>query len=132
MVSDFDNFSFYTAYPGSKSLAPLFDTPEAQSGVTNSPYPGNTVSTRIGNVSVRQLRGDEIFNTLSIIPMLIKLIFVLPFFPKAHKFVEFIDATWVRYMWWVYLIGLIWTAEFILACQQMVIAGAVAIWYFDG
>ncbi|XP_034241334.1 CTL-like protein 1 [Thrips palmi] len=94
-------------YPGSRSLAPLFEPPEAEAaGVTNSPYPGNTVSTRIGNVSVRQLR--------------------------AHKFVEFIDATWVRYMWWVYLIGLIWTSEFILACQQMVIAGAVAIWYFDG
>lgn len=43
---------------------------------------------------------------------------------------EFTDATWVRYMWWVYLIGLVWTSEFILACQQMVIAGAVARWYF--
>lgn len=44
--------------------------------------------------------------------------------------VEFKDATWVRYMWWVYIIGLIWTSEFILACQHMVISGAVAKWYF--
>lgn len=48
----------------------------------------------------------------------------------AFTLVEYTDATWVRYMWWVYLIGLVWTSEFILACQQMVIAGAVARWYF--
>nr|CAD7579390.1 unnamed protein product [Timema californicum] len=34
-------------------------------------------------------------------------------------------------MWWVYMIGLVWVSEFILSCQQMVIAGAVAHWYFD-
>lgn len=44
--------------------------------------------------------------------------------------IEFEDASWVRYMWWVYIIGLIWSSEFILACQHMVIAGAVAKWYF--
>lgn len=44
--------------------------------------------------------------------------------------VEFKDATWVRYMWWVYIIGLIWTSEFLLACQHMIISGAVAKWYF--
>ncbi|XP_050535213.1 choline transporter-like 1 [Daktulosphaira vitifoliae] len=44
--------------------------------------------------------------------------------------VEFKEATWVRYMWWVYVIGLIWSTEFILACQHMIIAGAVAKWYF--
>jgi len=44
--------------------------------------------------------------------------------------VEFEDATWVRYMWWVYIIGLIWSSEFVLACQHMIISGAVAKWYF--
>ncbi|VVC27985.1 Hypothetical protein CINCED_3A023837 [Cinara cedri] len=44
--------------------------------------------------------------------------------------VEFKDATWVRYMWWVYIIGLIWSSEFVLACQHMIISGAVAKWYF--
>lgn len=44
--------------------------------------------------------------------------------------VEFKDATWVRYMWWVYIIGLIWSSEFILACQHTIISGAVAKWYF--
>jgi len=44
--------------------------------------------------------------------------------------VEYVDATWVKYMWWVYLIGLIWTSEFIVGCQVMVISGSVAHWYF--
>lgn len=51
---------------------------------------------------------------------------------KIFTIVQYADATWVRYMWWVYFIGLVWTSEFILACQQMVIAGAVAMWYFNG
>ncbi|XP_023014010.2 choline transporter-like protein 1 [Leptinotarsa decemlineata] len=44
--------------------------------------------------------------------------------------VEYIDASWVKAMWWVYIIGLIWTSEFIMACQQMVIAGSVAHWFY--
>ncbi|XP_057653287.1 choline transporter-like 1 [Diorhabda carinulata] len=44
--------------------------------------------------------------------------------------VEYVDASWVRGMWWVYFIGLIWTSEFIMACQQMVIAGSVAHWFY--
>ncbi|XP_033222365.1 CTL-like protein 1 [Belonocnema kinseyi] len=51
---------------------------------------------------------------------------------KTFTLVEYVDSTWVKYMWWVYIIGLIWTAEFITACQNMVIAGAVAHWYFRG
>ncbi|XP_050304964.1 choline transporter-like 1 [Anthonomus grandis grandis] len=46
------------------------------------------------------------------------------------KVVEYIDADWIQGMWWVYFIGLIWTSEFIMACQQMVIAGAVAHWFY--
>lgn len=48
----------------------------------------------------------------------------------AFTFVEFVDSTWVKYMWWVYIIGFIWISEFITSCQSMVIAGAVAHWYF--
>ncbi|XP_070168788.1 choline transporter-like 1 [Polyergus mexicanus] len=51
---------------------------------------------------------------------------------KTFTLVEYVDATWVKYMWWVYLIGLIWTSEFIVACQAMVISGSVAHWYFRG
>ncbi|KAM9329631.1 choline transporter-like protein 1 [Gastrophryne carolinensis] len=36
----------------------------------------------------------------------------------------------LQYMWWYHLIGLIWISEFILACQQMTIAGAVVTYYF--
>ncbi|KAL1497270.1 hypothetical protein ABEB36_008263 [Hypothenemus hampei] len=46
------------------------------------------------------------------------------------KVVEYVDATWIKGMWWVYFIGLIWTSEFIMACQQMVIAGSVAHWFY--
>jgi len=49
---------------------------------------------------------------------------------KKLTMVEYIDKTWVCYMWWVYFIGLIWTSEFIMGCQSMVIAGAVAHWYY--
>lgn len=31
---------------------------------------------------------------------------------------------------WYHIVGLIWTTEFIFACQQMVISGAVALWFF--
>lgn len=45
--------------------------------------------------------------------------------------VNFADPSWVRYMWWYAIIGYLWTTEFILGCQQMVIAGAVSSWYFN-
>lgn len=61
------SFLKISAYPGSKSLAPLFDATESQAGVTNSPYPANSVSNRIGNVSVRQLRGMVIAVKLSVL-----------------------------------------------------------------
>ena len=36
----------------------------------------------------------------------------------------------IEAFWWYHLVGIVWTSEFILACQQMVVAGAVAMWYF--
>ncbi|XP_041976580.1 choline transporter-like 1 isoform X2 [Aricia agestis] len=45
--------------------------------------------------------------------------------------IEF-DPVWVKSMWWMCLISLIWGSEFILGCQQMTIAGAVSHWYFRG
>lgn len=36
----------------------------------------------------------------------------------------------IQVFWWYHLVGLVWTAEFILAAQQMLVAGAVATWYF--
>jgi len=44
--------------------------------------------------------------------------------------IEYEPNTKLRVFWWYHVIGLIWTSEFILACQQMVIAGSVALWYF--
>jgi solute carrier family 44 protein 1 (choline transporter-like protein) len=45
--------------------------------------------------------------------------------------IDYSEEVWVKYMWWIYLIGLIWCSEFILSCQQMVIASAVSSWYFS-
>ncbi|KAF0289717.1 CTL-like protein 1 [Amphibalanus amphitrite] len=38
---------------------------------------------------------------------------------------------WVQYVWWMVPLLAIWTAEFILACQWLVSAGAVCRWYFS-
>nr|XP_045753100.1 choline transporter-like protein 3 isoform X1 [Mirounga angustirostris] len=45
--------------------------------------------------------------------------------------VEYQPLVGIRYMWWYHLIGLIWTSEFILACQQMTVAGALVTCYFN-
>ncbi|XP_038057483.1 choline transporter-like protein 1 isoform X2 [Patiria miniata] len=34
------------------------------------------------------------------------------------------------YMWWYHLFGLLWGSQFLVACQQCAIAGAVAAWFF--
>ena len=31
---------------------------------------------------------------------------------------------------WVFLFGIVWVVQFIIACHKMTIAGAVAVWYF--
>lgn len=48
----------------------------------------------------------------------------------AFQLVEYLEADWLRSMLWLYFIGLIWVSEFIFACQQLALAGAVAYWYF--
>lgn len=49
---------------------------------------------------------------------------------KSFQLVEYVEVNWLRSMLWLYFIGLIWVSEFIFACQQLAIAGAVAFWYF--
>ena len=44
--------------------------------------------------------------------------------------VNYTRPSWVRYMWWYAVIAFLWNCEFILGCQQLVIAGAVSSWYF--
>ncbi|XP_037933958.1 choline transporter-like 1 [Teleopsis dalmanni] len=44
--------------------------------------------------------------------------------------VEYTEQTTLRSMFWVYVVALIWTTEFIFACQQFALAAAVAFWYF--
>lgn len=49
---------------------------------------------------------------------------------NEHGVVEFQVAGVLRYMWWYHVVGLVWISEFILACQQMTVAGAVVTYYF--
>jgi len=49
---------------------------------------------------------------------------------EERGFVKFVKTQTITYMWWYHLVALFWLTEFALACQQMVIAGAVAQWYF--
>ncbi|XP_078074966.1 choline transporter-like protein 3 isoform X2 [Mustelus asterias] len=49
----------------------------------------------------------------------------------ADNQVEYRSLSGIRYMWWYHVIGLIWTSEFLVACQQMTIAGAVVCCYFN-
>ncbi|XP_048758552.1 choline transporter-like protein 1 isoform X1 [Ostrea edulis] len=49
---------------------------------------------------------------------------------KTTGFVKYTEHERVSYLWWYHLIGLIWTSEFIIACQQLVVSGTVATWYF--
>ncbi|GCB63397.1 hypothetical protein scyTo_0014616 [Scyliorhinus torazame] len=49
----------------------------------------------------------------------------------ADNLVEYRPLSGIRYMWWYHVIGLIWTSEFLVACQQMTIAGAVVCCYFN-
>ncbi|ESP01318.1 hypothetical protein LOTGIDRAFT_112007 [Lottia gigantea] len=49
---------------------------------------------------------------------------------NKHGFVQYKEHEIVVYFWWYHLIGLIWSSEFIIACQELTISGAVASWYF--
>uniref|UniRef100_A0A8C3WKH4 Choline transporter-like protein n=1 Tax=Catagonus wagneri TaxID=51154 RepID=A0A8C3WKH4_9CETA len=49
---------------------------------------------------------------------------------NEQGFVEFRVSGPLQYMWWYHVVGLIWISEFILACQQMTVAGAVVTYYF--
>uniref|UniRef100_A0A131YNU4 Choline transporter-like protein n=1 Tax=Rhipicephalus appendiculatus TaxID=34631 RepID=A0A131YNU4_RHIAP len=44
--------------------------------------------------------------------------------------VTYEKPSWVHFAWWFQLLFLLWAAEFVLACQQAVIAGVIASWYF--
>uniref|UniRef100_A0ABD2X367 Choline transporter-like protein n=1 Tax=Trichogramma kaykai TaxID=54128 RepID=A0ABD2X367_9HYME len=99
-------------YPGTKSLN-LDDTLNFTSTVTSKPTSVNTEP--LDNISLTNFKN-----------------FLTYIFSSGFTLLEFTDATWVKYMWWVYVIGFVWISEFIIACQTMVISGAVAHWYFRG
>ena len=42
---------------------------------------------------------------------------------SSFTLIDYSIPSWTQYMWWYLVIAFIWTSEFILSCQQMVIAG---------
>ncbi|XP_030838771.1 choline transporter-like protein 1 isoform X2 [Strongylocentrotus purpuratus] len=52
--------------------------------------------------------------------------------PKATPdgLVEYVKDSFSKYMGWYYIFGLLWVTQFILACQECTIAGAIAEWFF--
>ncbi|XP_055956283.1 choline transporter-like protein 1 [Patella vulgata] len=42
----------------------------------------------------------------------------------------YIETSKVPYLRWYHIFGIFWISAFIVACQDLVIAGAVSIWYF--
>lgn len=51
-------------------------------------------------------------------------------FDKASGFVRLVDRADYERMWWYHLFALFWVTQFIIACQQFVMAGASVLWYF--
>jgi solute carrier family 44 protein 1 (choline transporter-like protein) len=49
---------------------------------------------------------------------------------KTSQSVHFEKVWWRRPAIYFYFVALIWTCEFFFACQQLVMAGSVAYWYF--
>lgn len=80
----------------------------------NATYPLSTHA--IGNVNLRKLVDEPVNFTLNQL--------------RTETAIKY-ESTWVQYTWWFFVIALIWVSEFILACQQMVIAGATCFWYFE-
>lgn len=78
--------------------------------------------------SVADLQNAVAHNTTNIPPTKDST-FDISLIPSSTKF-QYVETHWLHKMLWLYLIGLIWTSEFIFACQQLAIAGAVAYWYF--
>uniref|UniRef100_A0A7E4UU58 Choline transporter-like protein n=1 Tax=Panagrellus redivivus TaxID=6233 RepID=A0A7E4UU58_PANRE len=50
--------------------------------------------------------------------------------PKSIPIVRFELSQWQRYLAFYHFFALIWVTEFIFAAQRMIIAGAIACWYF--
>ncbi len=49
---------------------------------------------------------------------------------NATGFVTYEKDWFLIAMRWLYIFGILWITQFIIACQHMVIAGAIATWYF--
>lgn len=44
--------------------------------------------------------------------------------------IQYDDPTNYTEMWWYHMFGLFWVSQFILACEEIAIAGAVSTWFF--
>jgi hypothetical protein len=53
-----------------------------------------------------------------------------PYLVTSIMRVRYQNSGYYDEMWWYHLFGLFWTSQFVLACEEVVIAGCVAAWYF--
>ena len=44
--------------------------------------------------------------------------------------IEYVDSKAIRRTFWIYIIGFLWTTEFIFAFEEFCIGAAVGFWYF--
>uniref|UniRef100_A0A0P4VSK5 Choline transporter-like protein n=1 Tax=Scylla olivacea TaxID=85551 RepID=A0A0P4VSK5_SCYOL len=49
---------------------------------------------------------------------------------KKNDGVIFVTMPFIEHMRWYHVFAFLWVTQFILACQDVTIAGAVAQWYF--
>ena len=49
---------------------------------------------------------------------------------ERRWFVEYKRDEALMWWRWYYVFGMLWIVQFVFACHQMVIAGAVGTWYF--
>merc|ERR1712000_614137 len=47
-----------------------------------------------------------------------------------NNHIKFDQSTSYNQMWWYHIFGLLWGVQFVLACQEITLAGCYATWYF--
>lgn len=87
--------------------------------------------------SVPMLMVQPVLTFFLLILFFVYWVIILAFLSTAEKpsvdqygYVKYTEHELVSYFWWYHIVGLIWISEYIIACQQFVISGAVARWYF--
>ncbi|XP_076462742.1 choline transporter-like protein 1 [Babylonia areolata] len=87
--------------------------------------------------SVPMMMAQPVFTFFLLILYFVYWVIILAYLSTAEKatvdqlgFVQYTEHELVTYFWWFHMAGLVWIAQFLVACQQFVISSTVAEWYF--